>query len=138
MPATTIVLRVDGENVPDCEREAWVPPELIDRVWRRGDPRLGARAETTSGFSLCLADGGMATAAAVERATRILQELRDGVVELVAAGATAVVDLAVYVASDAPCSVAFPTAFMRAVVDCGASLEVSAYPTHDDPVRASP
>lgn len=129
---TAIVLRISGENVAPDAHTPWMAMGLVDQVWRRGDMRIGGRVVTTSGFSLCLADDDVSANAGVERALGILRAHREALLKLVDAGATAVVDVALYVPGYAPRSVTFPTSFVEAVVDCGASLEVSAYPCHDD------
>ncbi len=53
--STTAVLRLSNVDVEACR--AWVPSELVDAVWRKGELRPGARIAQTSGVNLLLGEG---------------------------------------------------------------------------------
>jgi len=125
----TAILRLSGD-IPADAHLGWVPDHLVGRVWRIGDVRLRDRRETTSGFTLLLADR-VSREVAVDQTEALLRDLRDGLLVLVRQGASVELDFALYVGTASPQSIVLPTSLVAAALECQATLIVSAYPCSD-------
>ena len=124
----TAVLRVDGENIDVSALPSWLPNNLpVERVWRAGETALGGRILTTSGFSVLLSEAEGSSLAA--EAAGAFSEMAENIGRLVAGGARAEVDFALFVDPRRPSTLVVSVQLLRERGKQGVALLVSAYPT---------
>jgi len=104
-----------------------------DRVWHRGEARLGGRVSKGSGFSLVLAETEDTTSAAT-RVGAFLSERGELFVELAKCGASSTVDFSLEVGAPERFteSIRFPPDLLALLGRLGLELEVTGYPVSDE------
>jgi hypothetical protein len=106
------------------------PSLEVDRWWRAGEPRKTGGACRDSGFQVELAtneDWGQLISAALKE----LEALREVVAGARSQSARVALDLALFVGAEDHFtrSIAFSPAHLRALVDAGVEIGLTAYPT---------
>jgi hypothetical protein len=124
-----IVLRAASEFLDVDQCLQWIPGDLLEVVWRRGDRSNGHAAETTSGFNLTLADEDHPSA--LEAATAHLLRMKAPLQSLVQSGETLELDVGLEVGAIAPKSITMPADMVRVIAAIGITLRVTAYPCSD-------
>lgn len=120
------VLRASGAKF-DARFFASTQAIECDAVWRAGDCRLGETPHKESGFNLTVAEADQPFEV-TRRAAAWLNERRGLVEALRASGATAHLDIALFLSAERPTqSVQFDPAFTVLCAELGLTLEVSAY-----------
>lgn len=105
----TSVLRVSGPiDIDECF--SWLPQDRLEAVWRRGETWLG-REHPISGFNLRLAESDDVSEGAQE-AMETFRKLAPRIRELVRPGASADVDVALFVEAVASRSESFPASLL--------------------------
>lgn len=125
------VLRMWGPNL-DLDRSVQqLPCENVQKVWRAGELGRGGKRNTTSGLTILLSDSdsGHEVVGAVANA---LLRMAPFIGEVTRHGASAQVDVALFVASSEPRSISFGPSVLRAMSQAGVEITVSAYPTEPD------
>lgn len=114
-----------GLDVDSCL--SWIPTDLLDRTWRRGDRRPGGRIEETSGFTLLLAEVDSVpelvaiAKGAILRVEGPLRSLRKE-------GVAVEVDFGLDVLATHPVSLCLNLEFLAVAAEIGLDVRVSAYP----------
>ncbi|XXX80675.1 hypothetical protein WMF30_18120 [Sorangium sp. So ce134] len=126
----TIVLRIQGEHLDVEQCLTWIPETALGQVWRAGEGRHGGKTNTTSGCNVLLSESED-TSLAVEEAMRAFLLLAPQVAALVQSGATAVVDVALFIEAMSARSIELDPGVLRAVGQYGVGIVVSAYPCAD-------
>lgn len=125
------VLRVEGRDVDVDACASWMSPSVrIERVWRAGEIGRRGAINEMSGFSALLSEAEGRQL--VEEARRAFAEIADRVGDLVAAGARAAVDFAVFVGPREAQSLVVEPEFLFELSKHQVRLLVSAYPTAED------
>jgi hypothetical protein len=125
-----VVLRASGSNLDLDACLTWLPSGRVEAAWRSGEVRRG-KAALDSGFNLLLADDDHADQA-LAAAQRELEGIQEKVKLLARAGVGISVDIGLEVSSTVPRSVSLSQDFIRAVMESGVKLVISAYPCSDD------
>jgi hypothetical protein len=124
-----IVLRVSGTDASVEALLRHMPIVRIEASWKAGEVRLKRPAEE-AGFNLLLSDANdphVATAEAEPGLARLAASLsgRDSPV-------VAEIDVALYVYAMRMASVFLPLGLLKAALDAGIPIRVSAYPCSDE------
>lgn len=129
---STAVLRISSPGLNVEKARALFPPDIVDRVWFKGTPRLGGRSpQPDSGLSLLLCEEED-NAQLVRRTWDRLVSIADQVTRLVNDGALAQLDIAVYVGGLRMEVVVLDAGLLRFALDAGVEVAVSAYPVSDE------
>jgi hypothetical protein len=132
--STTAVLRLSDIDI-DASR-TWVPDELVDAVWRKGELRAGGRIAQSAGMNVLLGEGDE-TESTLSNAMARLKAVSTGVRAAVQNGAQATLDIAIYLDEERPMSsTRFCQADLRVLEELGVSLILSAHISSVDPPSA--
>jgi len=121
------VLRVSGEGLDLDACLAWIPAGMLGLTWRVGERFFRTGECTTNGFNMVLADES-SPSRAVETAAKVFTAFASRIRLPTEAGGSASMDFALYVTSGCPSSITFPSDLLRALVEHGVELAMSAYP----------
>jgi hypothetical protein len=124
-----IVLRASSESLDVDACIKWIPSDMLEVDWRRGDQAAGRAAKTTSGLNLTLADADAPSA--LEAATAHLLRMKAPLQSLVQSGETFELDVGLMVGAMAPKSITMPADMLRVLAAIGLQLRVTAYPCSD-------
>lgn len=126
----TSVLRVHGERLDVDRLSRRLPAGRIDRLWRVGDRGAAGRIASTSGITLLLTEAE--DEARESEVMSALDELLPALDEALREGATAEVDIAMYVSAMGSRSVRMEPGLLGALARHGVRLRVTAYPTEEN------
>ena len=131
MTRTTAVLRL-SEADTEADR-TWIPDDLVDAAWRKGDRLIGGRIAQSSGVNLLLGEGDE-PADALSKAMARLKSIATRVRMAIGRGTEATLDVAIYVDEERPMiSTSLSQADLRVLEEIGVDLMVTAYLSSVEP-----
>lgn len=126
-----IVLRVYGSHIDVEACMQWLRPYQVEEVWRVGDIDLLGRTSGTSGFNVLLHESEDPKDGLQEAMIRF-GEMSSEIEELVRAGASAELDIGIFIGASSPRSIEIGASTMSAISRVGATVVFTAYPVSDD------